>query len=319
MYCFPCYLFAQDTQVSRQFVNEGVTSWNKITGKDCKLAKHVGKHTSAHSLHFIAWKSLLNQRSSIEATLDRQSEQQKADHRLRLTASIETMRFLAHQGLAFRGHDKSKESFNRGNFLELLTLLNQHSIDYQRVCLDRAPKNATMTSPDIRKDILRAMASCVREHIVKQISDRFFCLLIDEARDESTKEQMSLILRFVDSSGVIQERFLDMIHVADTRSESLIVAIVSTLSRHGLSLSRVRGQGYDGAFNMCGDIIGLKTMIQREVPSAYYVHCFAHRLQLALILAAKNHVKVCRFFVELSSLCVTVGASCKRADQFREL
>ncbi|PTQ49253.1 hypothetical protein MARPO_0003s0141 [Marchantia polymorpha] len=133
-----------------------------------------------------------------QATLDRQSEQQKADHRLRLIASIETMGFLAHQCLAFRGHDESKESFNH----------------YQCVCLDRASKNATMTSPDIQKDILRAMASC--------------------------------------------------------------------------------------------------TMIQREVPSAYYVHCFAHRLQLALISAAKNHIKVCRYFVELSLLCVTVVASCKQ-------
>lgn len=42
---------------------------------------------------------------------------------------------------------------------------------------------------------------------MKQISDSFFCLLIDEARDESTKEQMSLVLRFVDNSRVIQERF----------------------------------------------------------------------------------------------------------------
>lgn len=67
------------------------------------------------------------------------------------------------------------------------------------------------------------------------------------------------------------------------------------------------------------DINRLKTMIQKEVPSSYYVHCFAHRLQLVLISAAKNHVKVCWFFVELSSLCVTVSVSCKRADQFQEL
>lgn len=51
------------------------------------------------------------------------------------------------------------------------------------------------------------MASCVSEHIVKQINDSFFCLLIDEAQDESTKKQMSLVLRFFDSFGVIQKRF----------------------------------------------------------------------------------------------------------------
>ncbi|BBN14073.1 hypothetical protein MPTK1_6g08630 [Marchantia polymorpha subsp. ruderalis] len=145
---------------------------------------------------------------------------------------------------------------------KLLTLLNQHSVDYQCVCLDRARNNLTMTSSDIQNDILRAMASCVREHIVKQIGDSFFRLLIDKARDESKKEQMYLVLRFVDSSGP-----------------------------HDLSLFRVRVQGYDRAYNMRGDIKGLKTMIQREKPSEYYVHYFAHRLQLALISTTKNHIK----------------------------
>lgn len=91
MYCFPCYLFAQDTQASKQFFNEGVASWNKINEKDYKLAKHVGKHTSVHSLHFTAWNSLPINIFLIEDRLDHQSEQQKADHRLWLTVSVKTM------------------------------------------------------------------------------------------------------------------------------------------------------------------------------------------------------------------------------------
>lgn len=106
-----------------------------------------------------------------------------------------------------------------------------------------------------------------------------------------------------------------MTHFADTSSKLLMVVIVFTLSRHSFLLFRVQGQGYDGASNMHGNINGLKTIIQREVSSSYYVHCFAHKL--ALMSASKNHIKACRFFVELSSLCVTVGASCKRADQFK--
>ncbi|BBN09146.1 hypothetical protein MPTK1_4g17540 [Marchantia polymorpha subsp. ruderalis] len=187
---------------------------------------------------------------------------------------------------------------------QLLTLINQHPTDYQCIYLDCALKNATMTSPNIHKYILRAMISCVLEHIVKQIGDNFFCLLIDDAQDESTREQMSLILR--------SDRFLDMIHVADTRSDLR----TQCYSRHGLLLSRVRGQVYDEASNMCENINGLKTIIRREVPSVYYVHCFAHRLQFALMSIVKNHIKICRFFVELSSICVTICASCKRADYF---
>jgi len=45
-----------------------------------------------------------------------------------------------------------------------------------------------------------------------------------------------------------------------------------------LSIKQVRGQGYDGASNMRGELNSLKSLIMREISSAYYVHCFAHQL-----------------------------------------
>lgn len=84
------------------------------------------------------------------------------------------------------------------------------------------------------------MASCVGEHIVKQIDENFVFLLIDEARNELTKKQMSFNLRFVYSFGIIRERFLDIIHVTDTRSELLMDAIVFTLSQNKFFISCTR-------------------------------------------------------------------------------
>jgi hypothetical protein len=37
----------------------------------------------------------------------------------------------------------------------------------------------------------------------KKIRDAKFCILVDEARDESKREQMAIILRFVDKDGFI--------------------------------------------------------------------------------------------------------------------
>ena len=34
--------------------------------------------------------------------------------------------------------------------------------------------------------------------------------------------------------------------------------------------------------------------------------------------ATKSQLKVCRFFNDLNSICVIVGAYCKRLDEFRE-
>jgi len=46
-------------------------------------------------------------------------------------------------------------------------------------------------------------------------------LIVDESRDESRREQMALVVRFVDQEGFIQERFLDIVHVHDTTSATL--------------------------------------------------------------------------------------------------
>ena len=57
------------------------------------------------------------------------------------------------------------------------------------------------------------------------------------------------------------------------------------------------GQGYDRASNMQGDINGLKTLILKENKSVFYVHCFAHQLQLTLVTVAKNHIIIAEFFL----------------------
>ena len=81
-----------------------------------------------------------------------------------------------------------------------------------------------------------------------------------------------------------------------------------------MSLSKLCGQGYDGASNMQGDINGLKTLILKENKSAFYVHCFAHQLQLTLIAIAKNHINIAEFFYVVSNLVTVVESSCKRRD-----
>ena len=73
-------------------------------------------------------------------------------------------------------------------------------------------------------------------------------------------------------------------------------AIESLFAKYGLSLLRLRGQGYDGAANMRGEFNGLKSLILRENPYAWYVHCFAHQLQLVIVAVCKINRYTCDFF-----------------------
>ncbi|CAN1156089.1 Zinc finger MYM-type protein 1, partial [Linum perenne] len=207
----------------------------------------------------------------------------KKEYRIRLEASFECINWLLKHGLPFRGHDESKESNNRGLFLSLLEFYASDIEHVKSVVLENAPKNQQMTSPDIQKDIVHALAIETTKLITTDIGGDFFAILADESRDVSVKEQMGVVLRYVDGKGCVIERFL--------------AAIESMLMKNGLSISRVRGQGYDGASNMKGEINGLKTLILEESPSAYYIHCFAHRLGTVTNL---------------------VGASCKRQDIIKE-
>ncbi|CAN1214972.1 Zinc finger MYM-type protein 1 [Linum perenne] len=213
----------------------------------------------------------------------RQSDEAKKDYRTRLEASLNCIKFLLHNGLPFRGHDESEFSSNKGCFSELLEFHARDRDSIQCVVLENAPQNQRMTSPDIQKDIVHAIASAITKAIIKDLENDFFCILVDEARDVSIKEQMAIVLRFVDQNGSVVERFLGISH--------------AMLVKNALSLSRIRGQGYDGASNMKGEINGLKSLILAENPSAHYVHYFVN---------------------SVSHLINVVGSSCKRQDSIKE-
>ena len=49
----------------------------------------------------------------------------------------------------------------------------------------------------------------------------------------------------------------------------------------------IRGQGCDGAANMCGKQRGAATRINQQFPLALYVHCSAHVLNLCIVKACE--------------------------------
>jgi hypothetical protein len=55
---------------------------------------------------------------------------------------------------------------------------------------------------------------------------------------------------------------------------TLKAAMEHMLMKYNLTFAMVRGQRYDGASNMKGNVNGLKKLIMDESPYVYYVHCF---------------------------------------------
>ena len=62
---------------------------------------------------------------------------------------------------------------------------------------------------------------------------------------------------------------------------------------------------------------GLQALILNDCPYAYYIHCFAYHLQLALVKVSKQVNVISHFFLALLFLIKTVNASCKHNDQLK--
>ncbi|CAN1779060.1 Zinc finger MYM-type protein 1 [Linum perenne] len=254
----------------------------------------------------------------IDQVIQRISSVEINKHRLRLKATITVILRLALQGCAFRGHDESQSSLNRGNVIEWIYFLTQWRADVNDVALYNAPKNAKYISSDIQKEILAIIANRVRWQIREEVGDSCLSILVDEAQDESGREQMALILRFVNSAGILTERFFAIKGVSETSSETLKQVICDLLSQYNLQVDKLRGQGYDGASNMSGQFNGLKALFLKDCPYAYFVHCFAHRLQLTLVSSAKDCDPIWDFYSILDKVINIVKSSPKRNTELQD-
>ncbi|XP_013745323.2 uncharacterized protein LOC106447920 [Brassica napus] len=316
-YCLFCYLFRDYTENkggSDAFVITGFDDWNKTE----RLQDHVGAVNSFHNSALKRADYFMRPGQSIVHAFYKQDDAAKNEYMIRLNASIGACRFLLQQGLPFRGHDESVDSVNKGNFLALLKYTAEQNELMSKVVLENAPKNNQMVSHKIQTDIVHCFAEEVIESVIQEVGHDIFCLLVDESADVSDKEQMAVVFRFVDNHGIVKERFIGLVHVKETSSLSLKCAVDSLFAKHGLSMKKLRGQGYDGASNMKGEFNGLRSLIMRECSSAYYVHCFAHQLQLVVVVVAQKHFGVVDFFDKLAVLLNVVGAFCKRKDMVRE-
>lgn len=280
------------------FTVGGFRNWKKVGSKNCYFQSHIRKDPSlTHRVVEQMYKDLINQSQHLQKVIDHFTKEQIANNRLQLKASIYIVQHLGFQAISFRGQDESFSSSNRGNFLEsfgIVTFWNEKVAEI----IEKAPK--------------------VKKAIREEIGDAKFCIMVDEARNESVKKQMVVVFRNVDAEGFVKECFLfGLIHLIDTAALTLKKGIYSLLSQHCLAIQNIQGQGYDRASNMQGMWNRLQALILNDCSYAYYIHSFAHCLQLALVKSSKQVVPISGFFLKLLLVIKTINASCKRHEQLK--
>lgn len=162
---------------------------------------------------------------------------------------------------------------NPGNFLALLKFRADAGDEVLANHFSQATNRAKYTSPTIQNELISILGEQIRESIVNQIpfDAPYFSILADEVTDVSNREQLSLVIRFVDSDGNIHEEFLGFQNLQRITGEAIASSILDTLPQWNLDIKNCRGQGYDGASNMSSSRRGTQALI-REKKSKGCVH-----------------------------------------------
>ena len=126
-------------------------------------------------------------------------------------------------------------------------------------------KNASYISKTSQNELINCCGNYIKDILVKEIKEnRFFSVLADEASDCSNQEQLSLVIRFVDGSGEIREKFLGFLHCdLDLSGKALAETVLNGMANLASDIQDCRGQEYDGASSVFGCANGLPAQILR--------------------------------------------------------
>ena len=253
------------------FVEGGFSNWKKALQR---FAEH-----EKSEMHREAVMKLVAKSSTVDVgtQLSRQRDAEQRNHRAMMLKVLECVRFLARQGLPFRGHHEDSAAFE-GNLYQLLLLQAKDCPP-----LGSWLKKRDYISPDIINEIITICGQMILRQLLQDIcAADVFALIADEATDISHNEQMCIAIRWVDSSYDIHEAALGLVQLPDTKALTLFNVIKDVLVRCSLPVASCIGQAYDGAANMSGIRNGVQALMKKEADHCLYVHCFAHSLNLCV-------------------------------------
>ena len=265
-YCHVCALFPDGpgrSKSERVFI-DGFSAWNKATGsqgkgKKGKLSEHFssGSHRQAYQ-DFVFF---LRESSHINFILDKQKQKDVIDAKLEIEQNrqvvkilLDITRYLAVQGLAFRGdHD------DNSNFKMLVELVARHNSVLASWISKTATRkhNVTYCSNRSQDEFIGLLGKEVQTQIVQEINEsEQVGIIADTTADVSHVDQLSLAARYVDKLGVIKERLISISPVTAKTGKGMAEAILKLYNECGLNPNFIRFQTYDSAANMSGKYNG---------------------------------------------------------------
>lgn len=192
------------------------------------------------------------------------------------------------------GNNYFRSEANEGNFIGLIKLMAGENLalaKHIKNCQDYAKTGRRNPLTFLSKNFINSALLSVREYLVKTIVDEIirnggcFGLLMDGSQDISTKEQISVVVRYINDTNDIVEHTIGFFNAKSTSGEALYASLQYVLSNIGLSVSNIVGCSFDGAPNMRSAGCGLNFHIKKNNINCIYVWCLSHQFNLAVKVA----------------------------------
>ncbi|XP_069945875.1 zinc finger MYM-type protein 1-like [Cherax quadricarinatus] len=284
------------------------------TVESADTSDHTGSTT--HRSCILASVFRAQKKGLLDSHLENQTEKERTYWRKVLERVVAVVKFLALRGLAFRGENEAFGSENNVNFLGIIELLAQFDpflANHVSRLGNAGRGTVSYMSSTICNEFIELMTKKVLNNIIAAVKTaKYFAISVDSTLDISHTDQLTFIVRFVDSSGKPVERFIKFIPLSGHDGETMMNVVLDTLLEHDLSIMDCRGQSYDNASNMSGKYNGLQARIKQINPLAEYVPCSAHSLNLVGSCAAECCVAAVSFFGLLQALFNFFSASTHR-------
>ncbi len=320
IYCFPCRFFGSGCGHSQEtvFTHAGFKNWKRCE----RIQEHSICHCHRESV--VAWLEFLSTKKVGDVVQQLNSYHAKLveNNRDYIKSLARIALMCGRQNIAFRGHREISSSCNRGNFLEIVELLETESTEFKKR-KSSMPANATYLSSDSQNALLEAGARCILKQIQDEVERSAMFAIITDCCTDMVDDNLSVSIRFVNMNDyTVNERFLKFVELSanELDAESLTNKIVSTLCQEGrfqIKLDNCVAQASDGASVMSGKHNGVQKQFRDRVKNpCIFVHCYAHRLNLVLSVSVSSVQCAKEFFDLLKGIITFINGSVRRKQEF---
>ena len=161
--------------------------------------------------------------------IDTRKKETRALNRRCFMVILESLQYLARQGIPLRGHGDDRDSI----FFQLL-IIRAKSFPELKDWLNK--KQGKFVTHEIQNEILTIMSNAVLRNLLKTIRGNVYSIMSDEYTDIANKEQLTFCLRWVTEDLEVFEKFLGFYEIPVIRSATIVSVIKDILTRYQLSL-----------------------------------------------------------------------------------